>query len=248
MAGRLTDRGFWDASRSGFVPTRIRGTPFDKVLHRYLPRGGQRSIVEIGAYPGGYLLAMARDLDLRPTAIDYTEHAQDIARLFAYNGLAAPEILNEDFFEVQVAPFDVVTSFGFVEHFEDLGPVMDRHVDMVSEGGHLVISVPYIGGWQGLLRRLVYTDHALRAMLTSHNTATMQLAALRREIENRGLQVVFGNYVMKGYVWIDPNSPSVRQGAAWLVKVARLLNRALFRWLPSTRLWSPMILVIAKKP
>lgn len=247
MAQRLTDKEFWDAERDGFEPTRVRGTPFDKVLSRYLPRGGQRSIVEIGAYPGGYLLAMARDFDLRPTAIDFSEHVQDIAKLFAHNGLAAPEIINQDFFELQDGQFDVVTSFGFVEHFEELAPVLDRHVKLVADGGYLVISVPYIGGWQGLLRRLVYTDHALRTLLVSHNPDIMKLDALRQAMQTRGLQVLFGDYVMKGTVWIDPHSPSVREGAAWLVRLARVLNRIIFRWLPSTRRWSPMILLIAKK-
>jgi len=244
---RLTDKDFWDYGRDGFQPSRVQGTPFDKILRRFLPRGGGRTVAEIGAYPGGFLLSIAREFDLQPTAIDYSDHSENIAALFEYNDSPPPEVLNQDFFEMQGRQFDVVASFGFIEHFERSGPVLAKHAEMVSEGGYLVLSVPYLGGWQGLLRRLAYTDHAIRRIWMSHNTDTMNLNTLRDAVRAQGMQMLFSDYVMKGEVWIDPNGGDVKRGFGWLIRFARALNRTVLRWLPSSRHWSPMILLIARK-
>lgn len=244
----LTDKHYWDAPRNAFRPFTVHGTPFDDVLKRYIPRGEGRSVVEIGAYPGAFLLTLAREFELRPTAVDFSDHTQDIAELFEHNGCSPPELLNCDFLELTGREFDVVTSFGFVEHFQQPDAVIAKHADMVAPGGYLVISVPYLGGWQGLLRRLAYTDEELARIWSSHNTRIMNLDALRSAVLGQGLELLFGDYVMKGRVWIEPDSHGVRNGARWLVRLARFLDRSVFARLPSSRFWSPMILIVATRP
>jgi SAM-dependent methyltransferase len=59
-----------------------------------------------------------------------------------------------DFFKpFPLGNFDAVCSFGFIEHFDDSKLVVDKHVEILKEGGHLIITVPNIKARVDLRRR-----------------------------------------------------------------------------------------------
>lgn len=247
-ANELTDKAFWQAQGAAAAPFEVTSHDLEAYLGRYLPVDPALSCVEIGAYPGASLCYLAKKFGYRPTAIEYRDDAADILRLFEYNGVPGLELINADFLTVQGREFDVVTSFGFVEHFADYREVIRRHVEMTKPGGYLVLGAPHMDGLQEGLRRLLFTPKALEDLYRSHNRRIMQLGEMKRTLEGFGVQLLFGSYVFGAAFWVSPASAQVRQDRRWLAQACASLNRRVLGRLPSCSLYSPMFLCLARKP
>lgn len=244
----LTSKAYWAARTGPMTPHAAAASPFADVLSRFLPADPSLSCVEVGAWPGTHLCWLARRFGYRPTAIEYRDDAGEMEALFRNNGVPGLTVIREDFRDVRGMTFDVVASFGFVEHFRDAEDVVARHAAMVRDGGYLVLSVPHFGGAQALFRRLLLRPEALREMLAVHNRAIMNLRALSAILRRLGLEILHGGYAMGFRFWVRPDSPQVRPSLRGAV---RLLNRVERRYgdsLPSCRLLSPVILTVSRKP
>ncbi len=244
----LTTKEYWAARIGGIGAHAVESNPFAEILERWLPANPRYTCVEVGAYPGTNLCWLAKRFGYRPTAIEYREDAGEMEALFRSNGVQGLTILREDFLEVRGVAFDVVASFGFVEHFSDPGDILARHAAMVKSGGFLVIAVPHFGGLQALFRRLLLRPQAVRDMLAVHNREIMNVAALVSRLRALGLDVLHAGYAMGFRFWIPGDSPQVRPSARGVVRILNGIDR---RWgpsLPSCRLLSPMILTVSRKP
>ena len=105
------------------------------------------------------------------TLLDYVVIPDAIASVESINGLPLGSInlIQEDFFSFDSdIKYDIVCSFGFVEHFEDTEPVLRRHCHLVKPGGRLLITMPNFLGLNGLLHKWFdpenYNKHNLKAM------------------------------------------------------------------------------------
>lgn len=134
-----------------------------------------RRFLEIGSAPGYNSLAFQQNYGLIPYGLEYSEPRVRAQReLYRLCGLPEDLVIQGDFFDERVvdplrASFDVVASFGFIEHFEDPADVVARHLALLRPGGLLLVGVPNLGrgsanGW--LARR--YTP----AIYAMHNVET----------------------------------------------------------------------------
>jgi SAM-dependent methyltransferase len=244
----LTSKEYWQQQTAPFVPFLVTGNPFAELLERYLPVDPALSCVEIGAYPGSYLCYLAKRFGYQATAIEYRPDAGDIATLFAFNGLQPPEVINADFFEIEGLQFDVVSSFGFAEHFTDMQKVVDCHAKLLRPGGRLVLSMPQVRSYQWLVRRLAYTREAFSELHATHNLPVMRLNVIRRAIEQAGLEIEYAGYAMNARLWVRSDSPRVRRSAKRFVGVLTWIDLHIGHRLPSCVLYSPMIFTVARKP
>lgn len=244
---KLTNREYWDQQRVSFKPYFVNKTEFSDVMEKLLPNNSNWTCVEVGAYPGKNLVYVAKHFGYKPIAIEYSQYVNHISEMMEYNGISNYEILNIDFFNLKDRVFDVVMSFGFIEHFDNYELVFKKHVNHIKPGGYLVMSVPFLGGLQGLLRRITYTDKQLAKIWSSHNHNVMQLSKLKALASVAGLDICYLNYTMKGNIWIKPKSDSLRKEYVWLVRLFILLSKTIFALLPSNRFWSPMLLLIARR-
>jgi len=63
--------------------------------------------------------------------------------LFPLMGYMVGSFVNDDFMVFEPGrKFDVVVSFGFIEHLTDLGDILDKRAELVASGGYLVVEVP----------------------------------------------------------------------------------------------------------
>lgn len=245
---RLTERTYWERRwraraalpRSGVVHPRC--VPFHPLFAKLLPR--DLSYVEVGCAPGRTMAYFHRHFGYRVAGIDYA--AEDVCRrTLAENGVETYRLYAMDFLdELPAERFDVVASFGFVEHFTDLETVLARHVALLNPGGYVVVGVPNYRGLQRLLRRLLDP-----AALARHNLAAMEPATLRRILAGLGAREFpyCGPYRTFG-IWLD------REDAPrWACRAVGLCDAAFQRLARPLRLddlpsrWlSPYVLVIAR--
>lgn len=244
----LTTKEYWTEQFSKFEPFEVIENEYDAILRQYLPVNPNFTCVEIGAYPGTNLCYLAKKFKYKPTAIEYCDDVNDINILFEYNGIPEVEIINKDFVDVKGPKFDVVTSFGFIEHFIDYDAIIKQHIEMVRPGGYLVIAVPHFWGFQGGLRRVLLKKDALNDILNAHNLKIMKLSNLNKTLKkNVTLNILFSGYVMGCQFWIRSDSTKIKPEMRWLARIIDVLGKQVLPNLTSCFLYSPMILCIAQK-
>ncbi len=131
--------------------------------------------LEIGSAPGRISLELWRRLGMVPYGLEYTESGVQAQRtLYRKFGLNEDLVMHGDLFDEvwrkqHAEAFDLVASFGLIEHFSDPEDVVNKHLELLRPGGVLVVTVPNINeqAWYGWLQsRFNPAVHAI------HNTCT----------------------------------------------------------------------------
>jgi len=146
---------------------------WDVLYRRHMPKPGA-SVVEIGSAPGEHLVRLSETFGLIPFGIEYSDEGVQVNRsLFKERGLDPDNVLAMDFFADDCLDryrehFDVVVSRGFIEHFDEPGKVIDRHLELLKPGGLLVVTIPNLRGLNHALTRLFHPE-----LIPMHNLEIM---------------------------------------------------------------------------
>jgi SAM-dependent methyltransferase len=196
----LTQQEFWEDYWEGLsIPAEIRKSKHNlyqneilRVFDSYLPRDNGLSILEIGGAPGQYLAYMHKSFGYDVNCLDYsaagckkTKENFDLLRI-------SGRVYQADIFseELTLPQFDIVYSLGFIEHFSNLEPVIEKHLRFLKPGGTLLIGTPNFLGinhffWKRLCPKL----------LSAHNLAAMDIQNWTSFADNFRLEVLFKGYV-----------------------------------------------------
>jgi 2-polyprenyl-3-methyl-5-hydroxy-6-metoxy-1,4-benzoquinol methylase len=244
----LTSPDDWEQQGQG-RPLVKPMSDFPDLLDRHLPKRTDWSVIEIGACPGSQLLAIALSHGYRPVALDYLPEVRHLPQAFASFGIEGLEVIEQDFLTFRTTRrFDVVTSYGFIEHFSDPVDIIRRHWDLVADGGFLVLGTPVFGPLQLALRRRILKPGELERIMRMHNTRIMSVEAIADIC--RGLpaaRIEAAAYAGRMGAWFSSRDSGVRRGRAWLLvlwRAAGLVPR-LLNW--SSRRFSPLGLVIVRR-
>ena len=189
--GQLTDRAFWETEYYwGELEGAVRpdmAFAFDRslarALARHCPAREGDTVIEVGCAPAKWLVHYAERFGARVGGIEYSVKGAALSRANLAACGVPGEIHEADFFATEPRPHDVVLSFGFLEHFEDLAGTFARHVDFVAPGGRLVLGVPNFRGLNRAVQRIADPDYLAR-----HNTAAMSPGLLRSLGTTSGLR------------------------------------------------------------
>jgi 2-polyprenyl-3-methyl-5-hydroxy-6-metoxy-1,4-benzoquinol methylase len=214
----LTDQHYWQTVSSWYSDGDISGTSeFQRLFNRFLPQRSDWSVIEVGACPGNHLLALARSHGYSPVALDFLPAVQSLPAAFGRHGIAL-EVIEQDFLTLRASRrFNVVMSFGFVEHFTDVEDILRRHWALVADGGFLIVGVPTLTPMQMALRRLILVPGRLESVLAVHNTQAMDVRVLTRwcrQLPNATL--VKCGYMSQMETWFYSSDPYVRRDRRWI--------------------------------
>jgi SAM-dependent methyltransferase len=250
----LSEKGYWDGlwERRGvkghldFRNYSLRR--FDAFFRRVLPGTPGLAFLEIGCAGSRWLRYFAEVFGYRVSGIDYSElgcrQAREILRQFGVAG----EIFCRDVFAESPdleGGFDVVFSYGFVEHFGDPVSVLRRMARFCRPHGHILTVIPNLLGIPGILQwwadRPVYDLH--RPMDPE------EMAAFHRAAGFRPIAAVFLGSVASGTL-VFPRHPWT-----WRVvrKTLKLFTKGLWKvfdvtgWHPETRVLSPYVVFAGQR-
>ena len=214
MENQLTDRELWKTYWENYQFTPIQENPVYKKYIR--PVASTARFIEVGGFPGlnaGYFYKhVCRDV----TLLDFYVEPSVIRKVERQNRIPENTIkaIEADFFKFQSqAHYDIVFSLGFIEHFRDTRDVISRHVDLLADGGQLLILLPNLRGINGAVQYLFDREN-----LRIHNLDSMvpvRLAGICREL---GLTDIRVEYTRKPMVWLEPKPGEKRRAACLLVK------------------------------
>lgn len=212
------------------------------------------TLLEIGCGKSAWLPYFAKEFGFRVSGLDYSPVGCEMARAVLRANAVEAEIVCADCFtppESMRGKFDVVASFGVVEHFDDTAAVLRAMSVFLKSGGLLLTTIPNmvgaIGAIQKVVNRPVYDIHQLidPAMLTQAHAAV-------------GLEVIECGYFAStsfGVNNLAGLSTSTPAGFAKKVFLAVLARASMLVWrieqvageLPAGRFASPYIRCIARK-
>lgn len=258
-SAQLTDREYWEAVYEGSPHAPeidfhdFRNFPEALLLEKIESLSlDSKSILEIGAGDSRWLTYFALKYPAsRWHGLDYTESGCDDLRQRARRCGADVTVYLADMFhppaELQ-GQFDVVMSFGVVEHFADLADALMATSRFARTGGKIFTSIPNLRGLNGLLfrkmNRAVYDahhPHDLRSFVQGHRDA--------------GLIVREAGYLVSSHFGVLSSCVEQRRGGLYhayvalsrLSKLVWLFESKAMR-LPATKWFSPYLYCISQAP
>jgi 2-polyprenyl-3-methyl-5-hydroxy-6-metoxy-1,4-benzoquinol methylase len=254
----LTRREYWDqgyAARDERAECRFDWREY--VNHLLVKKieglglDGKR-VLEIGAGDSAWLPYFARRYPgSRFAGLDYSEAgcARLAKRAAGLGRPSAIEVHHQDMFAADSAlhgQFDLVMSFGVVEHFADLAQPLAAKRRYLADGGTMFTLIPNMAGVIGRL-----TKRFNRAVYDMHNPHDWEsfLDGHRRA----GLAVSAGGYLGSSNFGVLSSCFTEPRGAAWhtYVLLTRLSKavwflESRFGDLPASRTFSPYIVAASR--
>ena len=233
----------------------IRGfgrSEWHKAFHSALAdfAGDGKKLVELGCGGSAFLPYFSREFGLQVDGIDYSERGCELARqMCQVNGVNA-HVVCSDFFHApaeMMEAYDIVASFGVVEHFTDTKKTLAQFAKFLRPGGLMITTVPNLDGLTGLAQRALKSD-----IFRKHVVITSDF--FRQAHENAGLVIVRCGYLLFtnfGVVNLGVNPPLVKKVALSALKAATGIVWALESVagaFPPNRISSPYLLCVARKP
>jgi len=187
--GNLLDKaGVYRKSYSRYLLNNLFSMYFTK------PRGSR--ILEIGSAPGDNLIYFKDTFGYEPYGIDYSESGVEINRAqFAEHGIPVDRVAHSDFFDPSFQSrykgyFDIVTSFGFIEHFSNAKNVVEMHFNLLKTSGILFVEIPNYSYINYLLMRMLNKKN-----LKHHNLSIMDKNGFLSLFSDLSLNMLFCDYI-----------------------------------------------------
>lgn len=255
---KLTDKIYWEGiynQRKTQQSLNVDGLinyPNRLILNRLLEISMEnKQILEIGAGDSAWLPYLAKKFpSSRFVGIDYSESGCALLSERARMANAAVEVVHEDLFikNSQLhGLFDVVISFGVVEHFDNLCHIFAAKKNYLKSGGAMFTLIPNMAGVMGALARTwnrkVYNKHNPHdwgSFLAGHQQA--------------GLNVISGGYLGSTNFGVLSSCFPEQKGLSWQMSRALVATSLAIWWIedkvgdfPSSKTFSPYIYAISRQ-
>lgn len=214
------------------------------------------SLIEVGCGRSQLLPYFAKHFGLRVSGLDYSAVGCERARQILERERIHGEIFCGDlwtFSGFHAPGYDVVFSFGLVEHFDDTPAIIDALARFARPGGAVLTLIPNMRGSVGALQRALARDiYDIHVPLSAADLARAHLEA--------GLSVQASGYVLPAHYGVcnqgtrlDGHGVSARARdlayhAAIACSTALLWIHERLVHLPATELMSPYAFALATKP
>jgi len=255
--GRLSTRDHWEdrwrrqkfsVSKVSFDPSKPMFADLHALFARSLPVSAKMRFLEVGCFPGYYLWYFNRYFEYAVAGLEYVESCCTEAAVCLRREGVSADVMHADFFDYSIDPsrmtFDVVASFGFVEHFSDYTSVIEKHLNLVSPGGYLLLTIPNHQGIYGDILRAVD-----REKFETHNRMT--LADIRAALDQiGGTELVEEGYFGRLGFWnsgVYSWAQRLGKGFYPLVRAPLWCVEKAGRLLPNSTNLSPIIASIVRK-
>ena len=197
----LAGSGHWI---QGYTNIEYKRHNKDDVVYQFIRKyvqesTGNETVIEIGSFPGTYISEFG-ELGYSINGIDiHPENARSMPAWLGSLSYRVGIFYSEDLFHFRPnVQYDIVCSFGFIEHFINYLEMIDRHDELLKTGGLLVITAPNYRGWiQKLMHKYLSPgDYAL------HYIPSMNPSKWASHLEEKGYEILFQGYFGGMNFWI----------------------------------------------
>ncbi len=266
-SGNKTVKGYWDGMwRSNTAVKNIN--PYGLGLKNYTIRmfhayfehvfasldKRKSSLLEIGCANSTWLPYFSKEHGFDVSGLDYSEVGCDKARQNLRQGNISGKVVCADLFSPpidMIGCYDVVVSFGVVEHFDDTSKCIDALLKYLKTGGLLLTNIPNMTGYVGFIQKYIN-----RPIFDIHNPIDRK--QFRNAHEAASIEVIECDYFMSTGFGICNLNGIKQKSISWLLKrviLALLVRVSMLIWiieskfgaLPAKQSFSPYVNCIARK-
>lgn len=222
----------------------------DSILAKYLPYNDKEKkeikICEIGCGGGKLIKKIADNFNYDPFGIEYSKEGVRQAKENGVNAILG-DAFDEEFINKHKEEFDVVISYGFIEHIIPTQKAIKPHLDILKKGGILILQIPRLKKFNYLKAKIFRPD-----LLPLHNLPLMEQEVLSSLMKKENVIEFF----CKNYGTLKLRIPLAKKDFKWyILKTICLLEyilNPLFRIIFKdkgfeTKTFSPAVMFIGKK-
>jgi 2-polyprenyl-3-methyl-5-hydroxy-6-metoxy-1,4-benzoquinol methylase len=226
-------------------------------FHQYFQRlfegydTSSMKLIEVGCAQSVYLPYFAQHFGFEVSGIDRSELGCQGARALLEREGVKGQVYCADFFSVPehlMRRFDIVISFGVVEHFQPTSEAVRAMAGLLKSEGRMITSVPnltgVVGAYQKLLDRDIYSVHVplgRESLATAHKEAGLEIESCEYFLPIC-LEVLNAESLPKPLpYWFIIRSHGAISRAVWFV------DEHLFP-IPPSRWTSPYVNCVARMP
>ena len=250
----LSTKAYWSESWSvrrvqdiTFDPQRSQFRDLHVLFEETLPHRRNLRFLEIGCYPGRFMWYFDKFFNYDVSGLEYVDWCSQHCRQLLQAAGVKAEVIHGDLFTYMPAEteirYDVVASFGLIEHFENMGEVIQRHLDLLKPGGYLVLTAPNLQGLYGYMMKTInYKVYQTHNPIGYEDMSKALKQTDQVEILAGGYYGRLGFANTGLYARVKPMGRLIYllvRGPLWTLEQGA-------RFLPNSKL-SPIVAVIAKK-
>jgi len=237
---------FWSMYKP--KPKIVNSVLFEDIFEKYLVYDTKLSCIEIGCVPGNFLIYLHKKYGYKIYGVDYSDYIGIAEENMKINCVKKYKIFKEDFLSWRTnLRFDIVCSFGFIEHFTNYKEVIEKHTSLLKRRGLLILTAPNFGYGRVLLHR-IFRDYDT---LLKHNPEITDLNMLKDVLEKKGLRILLLNYYGTFSYWMLPDA---YKGRNVIERIFLFLMGLTERLLENAKInvpnkyFSPTIVCVARAP
>lgn len=241
-ANELAGQAVWDNRYAEMVLEERRPSQL-KWLANHVPaaKPGAR-FFELGCFPGQFLPFFGR-LGYELNGVDLTPRVEeDLPSWLRSLGLSVGGFRRLDAQRIpESGSYDIVASFGLIEHFRDWRELLATHVRYAKDGGTVIVTMPNFA--YGLQRAI----HAVfdRTNYLHHNRNAMVLRSVVETLSGAGCRVSVAEFFGDFELWLGPERE--KGPRRYLKGLARRTQR-LWKLVPDLGRWTcPALGVVGTK-
>lgn len=245
MRNEITSKKYWQ--QTGVLNNQGHSIPLPitKLLTKVLNKNNDKkaTALEIGCAPGTFLSYICKEFNYKPEGIDYVAGSSEITKkTLVESGLSNFIIHEEDFFTWKPnKKYELVSSFGFIEHFHNVNVVINKHISLLKDKGILILEVPNFTHCQYFLHKILDKEN-----LDRHNIEPMYIEFFEKLTESHDFNIKYLGYTGGFFdFWWENNNPTLLQKMIrFFLKPIAFLGR---RIPISNKYLSPFLVFIAEK-
>ena len=132
-------------------------------------------VFEIGCYPGKFLSVFGEKGYTLNGIDSLAEKNLAMKEWFKSKGYKTGQFYQSDFCNFSpICLYDIVCSFGFIEHFRNWEAILSKHVELTKEGGYIMIDVPNLKSPLYFLLYKILEPQVLK----NHNLSAINMEAI----------------------------------------------------------------------
>lgn len=260
---KLSSQTYWDEVLTAAKLPRINTSDSYlysvtmKYIDGVLSKSSYQSFFEVGCGSSGWLPYFAKKYGYLVSGLDYSEVGCVLARKnLELLNVPYHTIYCEDIFHPNPTSgekFDIVFSYGVIEHFSDPHKVIEIFKTFTLDNGILITLIPNFTGLAGKL-----TKYFIKDIYDIHNVITSnQLASYHAD---NGLKILKNGYAgafafgvipwIQSNHWLLRKNTLRRKGILFMLRAFDRITGMIFKALPfdiPSSLFSPYVICIAKK-
>lgn len=242
-SNNLAEQSFWN---DFYASIKFNTASTDDVIRKWIENNvivkPEATCIEIGCFPGRYLTVFG-DMGYRLSGIDLTPRVDvDFPKWLIEKKYKTDFFEKIDFFHFKpIARYDVVCSFGFIEHFKNWETVIQMHLDLVASGGYIVIETP---NFKGLIQRAIHLllDYE---NYKRHHIPSMVPHKWKKILEQNNFEIITYGYIGTFDFWVESEPKTFFQKVTY--KFFSKMKPLLKKIFGINSLTSPYMGIIGKK-